>query len=323
MILRAGRDPLILRPGRDDDADGFISLVGACWAEYPGTGLDVDGENPELRALATYFDEAGGALWVHEQGGTVGGMIATKPLDDGLWELCKVYTRPGLRGTGLAPTLLATAEAHATAHGATAICLWSDTKFDRAHRFYEKHGYLRAGPIRIVEDKSNTLEFRYEKPLTGLAVRSLDAAAAGSAIPGLAAILLASGARLTVEAARAQLRAAAKEVALGRAVLLAGWSAGQLAGSLLLDLAMPAGRGHAGVLRDLHVHAAHRRAGMATALLAEAETTARTAGRQLLTTELREGEAAEMLLHRRGWTQAGRIPGLDAAGAVLIFYRTL
>ena len=44
-----------IRAGRDEDAGGFIALIGAAWAEYPGCVLDVDGELPELRALATYF----------------------------------------------------------------------------------------------------------------------------------------------------------------------------------------------------------------------------------------------------------------------------
>jgi hypothetical protein len=51
-----------LRPGRDADAEGFIALIGACWAAYPGCVLDVDGEVPELRALATHFAGQGGAL---------------------------------------------------------------------------------------------------------------------------------------------------------------------------------------------------------------------------------------------------------------------
>ena len=42
-----------IRPGRDEDASGFIRLIGDAWAEYPNCVLDVDGEVPELRALAT------------------------------------------------------------------------------------------------------------------------------------------------------------------------------------------------------------------------------------------------------------------------------
>ena len=67
-----------LRAGRDDDAAGYIALIEACWAEYPGNILDVDGEVPELRALATYFAKLGGALWAVEQGGAITAMLDRK-----------------------------------------------------------------------------------------------------------------------------------------------------------------------------------------------------------------------------------------------------
>ena len=58
-----------IRCGRDEDASGFIALIGDCWAEYPGVILDVDNEVPELRALASYYASRGGALWAAEQDG--------------------------------------------------------------------------------------------------------------------------------------------------------------------------------------------------------------------------------------------------------------
>ena len=67
--------------------------------------------------------------------------------------------------------------------------LWSDTRFDRAHRFYEKRSYVRAGPIRVLQDISQSLEFAYAKPVNGIEV--LDAAAAASAERTLADILIA------------------------------------------------------------------------------------------------------------------------------------
>ena len=88
-----------------------------------------------------------------------------------------------------ATRLLETAEAHARAAGATRLVLWSDTRFDRAHRFYEKRGYVRHGPIRVLHDISNSLEFGYAKPVNGIEV--LDAAAAASAERRLAEILCA------------------------------------------------------------------------------------------------------------------------------------
>ena len=35
VLRRAG----VIRAGRDDDAAGFIALIGACWAEYPSMSV--------------------------------------------------------------------------------------------------------------------------------------------------------------------------------------------------------------------------------------------------------------------------------------------
>ena len=81
----------VLRAGRDEDAEGFISLIGDCWAEYPGNILDVDGELPELRALASYFAKAGGMLWAVEKDGAVVGTVTICPIGTEFAEIC----RPG------------------------------------------------------------------------------------------------------------------------------------------------------------------------------------------------------------------------------------
>ena len=155
----------VLRPGRDDDAAGFIALIGGCWAEYPGCVMDLDGEVPELRALASYYAGQGGALWAAECDGVVVGVVGTRPLEGGAWEICKMYVASEQRGTGLAQALLEAAEGHARRHGAAVMKLWSDTRFTRAHRFYEKHNYAPSGPDRALHDKSGSIEFAYARSL--------------------------------------------------------------------------------------------------------------------------------------------------------------
>jgi GNAT superfamily N-acetyltransferase len=154
----------VLRAGRDEDAADFIALIGGCWAEYPGCVMDVDGEVPELRALASFFSRHGGALWVAEMAGRMVGMVGTKPLEDGAWEICKMYVAADCRGGGVAAALIDAAEAYARAGGATRMKLWTDTRFERAHRFYEKRGYVRLGPDRVLHDLSNSVEHHYIKP---------------------------------------------------------------------------------------------------------------------------------------------------------------
>jgi GNAT superfamily N-acetyltransferase len=308
-----------LRPGRDEDADGFIRLIGDCWSEYPGCIMDVDGEVPELRALATYFAEAGGALWAAERDGRVIGMAATRPMgQDAAYEICKVYVAKEARGTGLAHDLLAAAEAHARAAGAERLVLWTDTRFEAAHRFYEKRGFVRQGSIRILDDLSNSLEFRYVKPIAGLVVEALDAAASASAERRLSALLatcVADGASLTwfpplaPVVAQGYWRGVSSQVALGKAVLLVAWLEGEVVGSVQLALDMPENQPHRAEVQKLMVEPAARRRGVGRALMRRAEQAARGIGRGLLVLDTRAGTPAEALYRAMGWTELGTIPG--------------
>jgi len=315
----------MLRPGRDADAAGFIALIGACWAEYPNCVLDVDAEVPELRALATYFAEAGGALWVAERDGQIIGMAATRPLaDDGAFEVCKVYVAATARGTGLAHALLDAVEAHARAAGAQRLVLWTDTRFAAAHRFYEKRGFVRQGAIRILDDLSRSLEFRYAKPLAGRVVDALDAAAAASAETQLAALLVravADGASLTYRhplpeaEARRFWRGIASDVALGRAALLVAWDAGVLAGTVTLRLDLPQNQPHVAAVEKLIVDPDHRRRGLGAALMRRAEQAAAGLGRRMLMLDTAKGSDADALYRRLGWTELGTIPGFELTPA--------
>ncbi len=305
-----------IRSGRDSDAAGFIALIGACWGQYPGIVLDVDGEMPELRTLASYYASKRGALWTAETDGRVVGMVATVPYDAGTWEICRVYTQPSLHGSGLGHRLLNQAEAHARAAGATRLVLWSDTRFDRAHRFYEKHSYVRQGPIRVLHDISNSLEFGYAKPVTGIDL--LDVAAVASAERRLADVLCAcvdAGASvsylppLAPDVARGFWKRAAAEVAAGTRVLLAAWDDGVLVGTVMLECASAPNQPHRAEVQKLLVHPSARRRGLARTLMLRAEQEARRAGRTLLTLDTRAGDAAEQLYRAMGWQEAGRIPG--------------
>ena len=151
----------IIRPGQDSDAPAFIALIERCWSDYENCRLYVDADEPDLRALASYYAATGGALWIANEGK---GMIATRPAIDLIWEICRVYVMPNYHGTGLANVLLHTAERYALDRGALEFELWTDTRFTRAHRFYEKNGYRRQSQQRTLHDTNGPFaEFRYWK----------------------------------------------------------------------------------------------------------------------------------------------------------------
>jgi GNAT superfamily N-acetyltransferase len=270
---------------------------------------------PELRALASHFAGRGGALWVAEVDGAIVGMIGVAPHPPGGgWEIGRMYLAQAARGSGLAQTLLDMAEGCARTEGATRLSLHSDTRFDRAHRFYEKMSYLREGPVRVLHDKSNSLEFSYVKPVDGIVV--MDAASAASAQRRFAEILLACVrdgasvsfmASLTLEEARAFWRAKAKEVAVGQRILLGAYADATLVGTVTVDCAMPSNQPHHGAVQKMLVHPDFRRRGLARMLMRGAEQAALAAGRTLLTLDTASG-AAETLYRSEDYVCVGVIP---------------
>ncbi|HEY0183446.1 MAG TPA: GNAT family N-acetyltransferase [Rhodopila sp.] len=313
----------------------MIALIWACWSNYPGIRMDVDREMPELHALAGYYAGHGGMLWVAEVDAKIAGMIATRPTGSGTWEICRVYVDPALHGSGLGHVLLDRAERHAIATGAERLLLWSDTRFDRAHRFYEKRSYIRSGPIRVLNDISGSLEYGYAKPVNG--VEALGIAAATSAETRLADILIAcveAGASVSFLPPLSRERAisfwhrVASDVGAGNRVLLAAWKDGTMVGSGMLDLATPQNQPHRAEVQKLLVHPSVRRGGIGRQLMAALERMATAAGRTLLTLDTRAGDAGEALYRSLGWHEAGVIPGyaVDAAGAArdtVIFWKRL
>ena len=155
-----------IRAARDEDAEQLITLIGGCFAEYPGCILEVDGEMPELRAIATFFTTRQGHFWVAERAGQVVGSVGVLPTaaPEGM-ELRKLYVARVARRRGLGGHLCDLAEAQARVYGAVFIELWSDTRFTDAHRLYERRGYVRGVETRALYDMSQTIEFYFRKIL--------------------------------------------------------------------------------------------------------------------------------------------------------------
>jgi GNAT superfamily N-acetyltransferase len=142
----------------------LITLIGGCWAEYPGCVLDVDAEEPWLRAPATAYAGKGGAMWVVEQTPAVVACIGLVPHGSRA-ELKSLYVARAGRRQGLGARLVALVEAEAAARGAREVELWSDTRFAAAHRLYRRLGYARTGRQRDLHDLSATTEYHFNKPL--------------------------------------------------------------------------------------------------------------------------------------------------------------
>lgn len=155
-----------VRDARDSDGEQLAALIEACYGEYGGCVLDIDGEAPELRAIATHHAALGGRFWVAENDGRILGSVGIVPSGNGVFELTKLYVAKDARKMGIGKRLLSLAEVEAMSRGARAMELWSDTRFEDAHRLYERRGYVRGAETRELHDKSSSVEYYFRKDLT-------------------------------------------------------------------------------------------------------------------------------------------------------------
>lgn len=155
-----------IRLAHDDDSGPLSALIAASFAEYPGC-VFVEAELPELRRPATAFAAKGGMLWIVDRpDGRIAGSLGIVPVpEQNAAELAKVYVDPTFRGAGLAQALFARAMDFAEQGGFSEMTLWSDTRFTRGHRFYEKLGFVRWPGERYLGDASESWEYHFRKRL--------------------------------------------------------------------------------------------------------------------------------------------------------------
>jgi putative acetyltransferase len=156
---------IIIRSARDEDSEGLILLISNAFSEYPGCVLDVDVDMPELREPATAVVKESGRWWIAELDGAVVGSVAVTPEQKTIVELKKLYVSPLARRRGLGAHLVALAESEARSREARSLILWTDTRFEDAHRLYDRLGFIRAPGTRALNDGSNTIEYHYAKDL--------------------------------------------------------------------------------------------------------------------------------------------------------------
>ena len=157
-------DPII-RAAQDEDFSGLIRLIGTVFTEYPGCIFDANAEFPELLAPASEARACDGYWWVALMDEAIVGSVAVVPETPERVELKRLYVSKHARKRGLGARLVLLAENAARAGGARALFLWTDRRFEDAHRLYERLGYRREPRTRVVGDLSNSVEFHYTKDI--------------------------------------------------------------------------------------------------------------------------------------------------------------
>src|SRR5207247_7768582 len=94
------------------------------------------------------------------------GSVAVELVDGETAELHRLYLDAWLRGRGTGRALVQAALAWCRSErGITRLILWSDTRFDQAHRLYTRMGFRQTGERTLPDDLNQTREYGYERPV--------------------------------------------------------------------------------------------------------------------------------------------------------------
>jgi N-acetylglutamate synthase-like GNAT family acetyltransferase len=133
---------IVIRSFEPGDEEGVIGVILPIQREEFGVAITA-ADQPDLAAIADFYQTGKGGFWVAEKTGKIVGTISLKDIGNDEAALRKMFVAAEVRGKefGVAARLLETLMAHASAVGLKTILLGTTDKFLAAHRFYEKNGF--------------------------------------------------------------------------------------------------------------------------------------------------------------------------------------
>jgi putative acetyltransferase len=142
-----------LRPASNRDREAVTSVISSAYQQY-GEVMCPEGADADLLDIEAAYAGRGGAFVVLVDQGEVVGCHATLPLDreQRLITFRRLYLRKDHRGGGGGGILMDWAVEWARARDYRRIEFWSDTRFERAHRFFARYGFGKTGRIRDMHD---------------------------------------------------------------------------------------------------------------------------------------------------------------------------
>lgn len=160
-----------IRFATDRDGPAVATLIGEVLKEYGDCiCLDAGGSEEDVLQIQSAYFDAGGAFWVLEsEAGQVIGCNAIKlsQSEAATAELKRMYLAKSARGSGAAEQLLDESVEWAANRFLAKIELWSDSRFERGHRFYEKHGFQPTGRFRDMDNSHEPYrELHFSRCLT-------------------------------------------------------------------------------------------------------------------------------------------------------------
>lgn len=139
-----------IRPVKNADSDQIIQIIDDTYQEY-GDKVCLEGSESDLTNIEANYQFPDAAFVVMELNGEIIGCHAVKRIENSKFTFNRLYVRADKRGSGAGDLLFKWALEKAVELNATEIEFWSDVRFHRAHRFFDKYNFEK-GHIRDMED---------------------------------------------------------------------------------------------------------------------------------------------------------------------------
>lgn len=153
---------LTVETGVSTDAPGVIALIGRVFAEY-GFVFDRSAEVPDLQDFDRHYQPPVGEFFVVRERNQIVGAVGVERVDADTAELHRLYLDTHLRGHGTGRALVSAVLDWCRAQRISRLILWSDTRFDLAHRLYTRMRFRRTGERSLPGDVNMTREYGFER----------------------------------------------------------------------------------------------------------------------------------------------------------------
>ncbi len=152
----------MIRLATNKDCKEVIELIDEVFREY-GDRISLDGAEADLLDLERNYFQNDGAFWVYVSDGDIIGTVAVVKENHNRAVLKRVYLKKTYRGSGIADKLLTTVYEWCKNKEIRKLYFWSDTRFDRGHQFYQRHGFKKGGTRSKNDGYMPYQEYYFEK----------------------------------------------------------------------------------------------------------------------------------------------------------------
>ena len=149
MLFDARNKRVVIRLALAADSPAAAAVVRAVYDEY-GFTWDEDGYHADLFDVEASY----AAFFVAEREGKIVGTAGLTVHGS----LERLYVLDSARGDGAGSALLVNVIAEARRRGHRQLEIWSDKRFEDAHRLYERHGARIVGEL-VHDDPDSTHEW--------------------------------------------------------------------------------------------------------------------------------------------------------------------